>query len=158
MALKIFIDTEFTDFIECHLISLGMVAQSGEEFYAELPYPDSVCSPFVREVVIPLLGRIPNAKYHFEDLRDKILEWLKIVRSQDETVEICFDFQTDWDLFVDALDYRVPDWCSRRHVGRNINELLRYSFHKKSGLPEHHALYDAKANCFAFRERPDVAT
>jgi hypothetical protein len=32
--------------------------------------------------------------------------------------------------------------------------LLRYSFHKKNHLPEHHALYDAQAARYAFRERP----
>jgi hypothetical protein len=61
MPLKIFLDTEFTDFIDTHLISLGMAAESGEEFYAEVPYPSEACSDFVREAVIPLLGRIPDA-------------------------------------------------------------------------------------------------
>lgn len=59
--LKIFIDTEFTDFIDIHLISMGLVSEGGEEFYAEVPYPDVACSPFVREVVIPLLGTIPHS-------------------------------------------------------------------------------------------------
>jgi hypothetical protein len=27
-------------------------------------------------------------------------------------------------------------------ASRNINELLRYKFHKENNLPEHHALYD----------------
>ena len=44
MSFKIFIDTEFTDFIDIHLISIGMVAQSGEEFYAEVPYPHGSCN------------------------------------------------------------------------------------------------------------------
>jgi hypothetical protein len=48
-------------FIDTHLMSLGMVAESGEEFYAEVQYPDHICSAFVREAVIPLLGRNPNA-------------------------------------------------------------------------------------------------
>jgi len=47
----------------------------------------------------------------------------------------CFDYQTDWDLFIDALDYRVPEWCRSRLVARNINELFLYAFHKKYGLP-----------------------
>jgi hypothetical protein len=157
MPLKIFIDTEFTDFIDCHLISLGMTAQSGEDFYAEVPYPEEACSEFVCETVIPLLGKIPHAACSPEDLRARILDWLEIVR-KGEQVEICFDYQTDWDLFIDALEYQVPKWCSSRLVSRNINELLLYAFHKKHGLPEHHALYDAQANRYAFRERPDVAS
>jgi hypothetical protein len=158
MSLKIFIDTEFTDFIDCHLISLGMAAESGDDFYAEVPYPDKACSEFVREVVIPLLGKIPHAQCAFDELRVKILNWLDTVREKDDMVEICFDYQADWDLFSEALDYRVPNWCSPRLVARNINELLLYTFRKKHGLPEHHALYDAQANRYAFRERPNVAS
>jgi hypothetical protein len=36
MPFKVFIDTEFTDFNDPHLISIGLVAESGEEFYAEV--------------------------------------------------------------------------------------------------------------------------
>lgn len=156
MPLKIFLDTEFTDFIHPHLISLGMASESGEEFYAEVPYPDKECSAFVREAVIPLLGRVPNSACSTEELRTKIISWLDIVRSRGEEVEICVDYQTDWDLFVDALDYRVPPWCRMRMVAKNINELLLYEFHKKNQLSEHHALYDAMANRYAFREHPEA--
>lgn len=156
MTLKVFIDTEFTDFIDTHLISIGMAAESGEEFYAEVPYPDNACSAFVREAVIPLLGRLPNADCPAQELRTRIVTWLQIIKRRDEEVEICFDYQTDWDLFLEALDYRMPPWCRQRLVASNINELLRYEFHQKHKLPEHHALYDALANRYAFRERPDV--
>lgn len=42
-------------------------------------------------------------------------------------------------------------------VGNEINELLRCDYYRKNGLPEHHALYDAQANKYAFEEnlRPD---
>jgi hypothetical protein len=87
MALKIFIDTEFTDFIDPHLISIGMASASGEEFYAEVPYPDKGCSAFVREAVIPLLGRLPDAACSLEDLHFKIIEWLERIRPGEEEVE-----------------------------------------------------------------------
>jgi hypothetical protein len=158
MPLKIFIDTEFTDFIDPHLISIGMAAEYGEEFYAEVPYPREVCSAFVRETVLPLLGHMPYAACPIDDLRIRIITWIEIVRRSGEDVEICFDFQTDWDLFVSALDNRVPSWCRSRCIDPDINELLRHEFHKKSKLPEHHALYDALANRYAFRERPNTST
>ncbi|MBB5390775.1 MULTISPECIES: 3'-5' exoribonuclease domain-containing protein [unclassified Herbaspirillum] len=158
MPFKIFIDTEFTDFVDIHLISIGMVAQSGEEFYAEVSFPELSCSDFVRETVIPLLGQIEGAHCSVEDLYIRITSWLKIVRPGEEEIEICFDYQSDWDLFSNALDNRAPSWCRPRHVSRNINELLRYKFHKESKLPEHHALYDARANRYAFRERRPVTT
>lgn len=150
--LKIFLDTEFTDFFDPQLISIGMVADTGEEFYAEVPYRDDACSAFVHEAVIPLLGRIEKANCSIEDLPHRILVWLETVRRNDECVEICIDYQTDWDLFCDVLDYRVPTWCKKRLVATNINELLRYEFHKMTGLEEHHALYDARANQYGFRE------
>lgn len=155
MPLKVFVDTEFTDFANPRLISLGMVAESGEQFYAEVPYSESECSNFVRETIIPLLGRVPDSRCNADELQSKIINWLNFVRNQDEEVEICVDYQTDWDLLVEALEGRVPPWCRMRRVARNINELLRYEFHKKNQLPEHHALYDAMATRYAFRERAD---
>ena len=97
MPRKVFIDTEFTDFIDPHLISIGMAAESGEEFYAEIPYPDNECSAFVREAVIPLLGRIDDSACCIGDLHAKIINWLELIRRRDEEIEVCFDYQTDWD-------------------------------------------------------------
>lgn len=156
MRLKIFIDTEYTDFIDTELISIGMVAETGEEFYAEVPYRAATCSVFVRESVIPLLGREPNAHCLADELRSRIITWLNIVRRRDEEVEICFDSETDWDLFIEAFGYRVPAWCKSRNVTCEINELLRFDFYQSRKLPEHHALYDAMANHYAFREKTNL--
>jgi hypothetical protein len=153
MTKLVFLDTEFTDFVDASLISLGMVADSGEEYYVELPYAQQACSAFVRHTVLPLLGREPNAAMPRELARTTLTTWLGQVRSNSEQVLIGIDYQTDWDLFVDLLDYRVPTWCGVRMIRRNINELLRVDFHQKNGLPEHHALYDARAHRYAFRER-----
>lgn len=157
-SLKVFIDTEFTDFVDPDLISLGMVAESGEEFYGEVPFSDRKCSQFVREVVLGLLGQIPHSSYksHYR-LARAVVQWLELVRHRDQLVEICVDAQIDWDLFNLVLGDQVPPWVRLRHVGYNINELLRYEYHKKNGLPEHHALNDAKANQYAFRERITAA-
>jgi len=51
--------------------------------------------------------------------------WFRIARPLEEDVEICFDYQADWDLFSDALDGRVQSWGRPRMVSRNINQLLR---------------------------------
>ncbi len=155
--MKVFLDTEFTDFLDPQLISLGLAADSGEEFYVELPFADSACSALGREAVFPLLGANPHAACSLDEFRRRVVFWLERIRPPGEIVFICVDYQTDWDLFADALDYRVPEWCRFQHVGRNINQLLRYEYHKTNGLPEHHALHDACANRYAFRERPPVA-
>lgn len=152
---RIFIDTEFTDFLDLHLISIGLVSDTGEEFYAEVPFPDASCSAFVREAVIPLLGKMPGAAMSKDSLCEQLLAWLFVVRPENTDIEICYDYQTDWDLFIDALDYQVPVWCRPRLVASVINEVLKYEFYKKQGLPQHHALYDARANLTAFQERDD---
>lgn len=153
LTLRIFIDTEFTDFIEPHLISIGLAAEYGEEFYAEVPFPEETCSQFVRMTVIPLLGKVAHAACSNDELRGRLLTWLELVRPSGSDIEICFDYQTDWDLFAKALDFGIPPWCHPRLVAYGINELLRYEFHKRNNLQEHHALYDAQANRYAFRER-----
>jgi len=154
--INIFIDTEFTDFVDPQLISIGMVAETGEEFYAELPYDFRRCSEFVREAVLPMLGYTPEGQVAEDDLYVRITQWLRIVRLGDSAVQICYDYQTDWDLFVKALGGQTPSWCSGRLVADRINELLRHEYHEKNCLPEHHALNDAKANRYAFRESPPL--
>lgn len=152
--VRVFIDTEFTDFLDPDLISLGMAASNGQEFYGEVPFDDGKCSQFVREGVLKLLGQVPNSYFNnHASLAHAVITWLELVRGGDQAVEICVDAQIDWDLLSDALDYRVPPWATLRHVGRHINELLRYEYHVKNGLPQHHALYDARANRYAYRER-----
>lgn len=149
--MNVFLDTEFTDFRDPHLISLGMASEYGEDFYAEVPYPDAACSAFVREIVVPLLRQTPNSYFSLPNLHLEIIKWIEIVRRNKEDVFICVDYQTDWDLFSAALDHRVPSWCQCKLVEREIVELMLYDFFKNSGLPEHHALYDAQANRHAYR-------
>lgn len=151
-----FLDCEFTNFHQPELISFGLAAVSGEEFYAEVPYPRERCSEFVLETVIPLLGRDPNAVCaDAYDLRVRLDTWLRLVH-REKPLKICFDSDFDWRLFRDALDGRIPDFCHPRLVRSSENiELLRWDFFRKSGLPEHHALHDARALAYAFRPRSD---
>jgi hypothetical protein len=37
-----------------------MAAESGKDFYAELPFTIDTRSPFIRNVVVPLLGKREN--------------------------------------------------------------------------------------------------
>lgn len=153
MRLNIFIDTEFTDLLNPHLLSLALVAETGEEFYAELPFEPRFCSAFVREVVLPLLNHNQINQVDTNELFLRLNTWLRLVKPRSEILVICFDAQIDWTLFNGALFGQKPAWCEPRLVYDEINELLRHEFHQNTGLPEHHALYDARANCYAFRER-----
>ena len=73
MTSKIFIDAELTDFVDPKVISIGLVAESGEEFYAELPFSMRDCSEFVRETVVPMLGKEPHVACTMDELYLKIM-------------------------------------------------------------------------------------
>jgi hypothetical protein len=105
------------------------------------------------ETVVPLLGKIPNAECSFDELYQRIIDWLTSIRENAEAIEICFDYQTDWDLFINALNYQVPKWCKGRLVNSEIDEQRISDFHASTNLPEHHALYDAMGNRYAFQDR-----
>ena len=151
--MLVFIDTEYTNFHAPQLISIGLVADTGEEGYFEVEHDAKACSEFVRDVVVPLLGREPNALVPQHLLASKLFTWLEIVKPRQHDITICFDHQTDWDLFIAALNYQVPPWVKSRNVCYEIGDLLYQDFFEREALPEHHALYDARANAFAFRER-----
>ena len=121
--MRVFIDTEFTNFKSMHLISIGMVSDSGEEFYAETVFPINACSDFVREVVLPQLGRHPDRIFNRQQLSIELLRWLSFVRPSDGDVEICFDFYADGDLLVAALSEPLPGWCSLHNVWSHIDDL-----------------------------------
>src|SRR3569833_2656823 len=75
--MKLFLDTEFTDFIDCDLIAIGIVSEDGKEFYAERNEVDvGRCSAFVREVVLPLLGKEPAVIGSEEEIGQALKEWL----------------------------------------------------------------------------------
>ncbi len=151
--LNIFLDTEFTNFFDTDLISIGMVAATGEEFYAEVPYPDAACSAFVREAVVPQLG-CPEAFITRSGLQQRLYTWLGIVRpSADSVVQICYDYETDWTLFCDALHDRVPPWMWHANVNRHVNALMHWDFFSTHKIAEHHALNDARALKYAYRPR-----
>lgn len=149
--MLVFLDTEFTNFHDAKLVSIGLASETGETFYAEVPFSDE--SEFVRDVVVPLLGADPADLCTPDELRERLRTWLTIVKRQDD-FEICFDSNYDWQLFLQIFDNQPPAFCLPRNVGfYEINELLRYEFHKKNQRPEHHALNDAEALRYAFRPR-----
>jgi hypothetical protein len=151
--MRIFIDTEFTDLLEPILISIGMVADSGEEFYVEVSYPDAKCTIFVRQEVLPHLRHETNSFCEVTEIRLILQTWIESVRRNDETIFLCFDYQTDWDLFANAIQ-DVPVWVKPNLCGSDFNKLLLYEYFKKNpGEFKHHALHDARANKYAYRPR-----
>lgn len=108
MKQKIFIDTEFTDFIASELISLGAVSDDGQhEFYVEITdYNKKLESSFVKENVIPLLD---NQKHGMTYQRASLALYRWIESLPFDKIEIVADYPTDWDLFHGLLFESLPD-------------------------------------------------
>ncbi|SDC19480.1 protein of unknown function [Cupriavidus sp. YR651] len=146
---RYFIDTEFTDFLDCQLISVAIAGEDGREFYGECSdFERSACSEFVRAAVLPQLGRFPSRSMPAAQLRDELRAWLLDVPVKPKRV-LCFDYQGDFDLVLDLLDYDMPPGWKCEHIGGRLDaERLEMYFRKYGG--RHHALHDARANCYAF--------
>lgn len=105
--MLIFLDTEFTDFIDCDLISIGMVSEDGRyQLYLERSdYRNDWCSDFVHAAVLPQLGQFSAAVTRAE-LAKQLIEWFSTLPC---SVTIACDSYTDLELLLDALDYERPE-------------------------------------------------
>jgi hypothetical protein len=149
--MLIFLDTEFTDFTNTELISIGL-ATDGHTFYAELnDFSLDGCSDFVKKVVLPQLGKNNDCIMNTAQLRQRLLQWLAQFKESDPV--ICYDFDGDWLLFTHVMDNQIPEWLSHRNVYRDIDDLVVEQFFVDTGLSDHHALHDASANRFGYRPK-----
>lgn len=148
--MKIFIDTEFTDFTDAELISIGMVSDDDRQFYGERnDFNLAGCNQFVKDVVLPKTGRKPECVYSKSGLGKAVRDWLMQFKDCDPV--ICFDFVGDWGLLFDLLDRDVPDFIQTRNVYAFI-DVLQFE-HFMLALFDgdgHHALHDAICNKMAF--------
>lgn len=151
--LRVYIDAEFTDFVEMHLISLGVVADTGEEFYAELnDYPQDACNTFVQESVVPLLGQVTTAVMSRQELRDRLFVWLDTLRQKTKTVIVCYDFFGDYALFVEALG-AAPDWLRADNIRDRLDPSAHDQYWNEFGMTRHYALHDARALRCAYHRK-----
>ncbi|WP_230371728.1 hypothetical protein [Paludibacterium denitrificans] len=99
MIMLIFWDAEFTDFIDCELISIGMVSEDGQhELYLEVQDFDlSKCRAFVQSTVWSQLGQVAGASVSRGGLGKRLRDWF-------ERQPIASDSQHDRDLLADALE------------------------------------------------------
>lgn len=148
--MLIFLDTEFTDFIDRELISIGMESEDGQYvFYAErTDYRRDWASDFVKSAVLPFLGKCPEAICTRDGLRDRLWAWFATLPRH---VQIACDSQHDQDLLWDAFGDGLPPNLDRQRY--DLAHLIdTTAFHaavrdyqaKHGGW--HHALHDARAN------------
>lgn len=167
--MKIFFDTEFTGLHkDTTLISIGLVSEDGETFYAEFnDYDKSQLDDWLQENVIDNLQFNKwdtisslglsmnhkvvetNVKHNKVVVADKLSKWLE----QFDTVEIWSDcLSYDWVLFNDLFGhafnipknvYYIPfDICTLFKVKGIDPDISREEFAGIDGA-KHNALHDA---------------
>jgi len=147
---RYFIDTEFTDWKDSQLISVAIVSEDGREFYGECSdFELSACSEFVRATVLPQLGGFPGRSMPASQLASELQAWLLAAPTKPKPV-LCYDSDCDYELVTHLLGGSLPRGWGHENVFLKIDaERLEQYIAAHGG--EHHALYDARANAFAFR-------
>lgn len=161
--MKIYLDTEFTDFRDSKLISIGLISGNGEHsFYAELTdsFVKEDCSYFVLETILPLLDapalpekinyRAIYARMTTDECRQHLDVWFANLQ---EPAMIITDSSFDH-AFLRALFNGFP-WPTLvdpdpHYISIGECEWIRYSgltdrnFEKHPNFRRHHALDDAR--------------
>lgn len=148
--MMLFLDTEFTDFIDCELISIGLVSEDGQHaFYAEVQdYDRAKCNPYVQSGIWPLLGKSPGVILPRADLAEHLRTWFA---GLPRSLTIACDSYMDWELLVDVLDGELPANIQGRYDLRSLIDTTVFNkavcqYHSHPGQPWHHALHDAHAH------------
>jgi hypothetical protein len=147
--LIVFLDCEYTDPVDIDLISIALVSEDGQEFYAERSdYRREACSEFVHAAVLPLLDAPADHVLTREQLAVQLSAWLTALPCD---VAICADDRTDYELLHDAVDGNLPahvtvldgeTWTLA--MSATFGEAVA-RYHAQPGCPWHHALHDARA-------------
>ena len=149
--MLIFFDTEFTELgVDPRLISIGMIAEEGQTFYAELTdtYTQADCSHFAVEAVLPHLEG-GNARMTMAELTLQLSNWLKAFK-QPVTLS-CDSLAWDW-MWIQEIFYPIEAWPvnldGKPKIIKGDNPIFNKAVeaHFNNGLRRHHALDDAKAN------------
>jgi len=180
---NLFFDTEFTDLQkDAELLSIGIVADTGETFYAEVINPDvNRCSEFVKQNVLPNMYTygmsmdeipyVPNMHVGDKNAIAASLEiWLKQFYGIQFISDVChYDFALLCDLFGGAeyLPNNASPVC--HDINQDIAEYYQISeneaFDKSreeilseflSGK-KHNAMYDARVIRSIYEDLHSVA-
>lgn len=160
--LFVFLDTEFSDMLNPQLLSIGLVADSGEEIYIEVAGArEAVVSDFVRKEVFPLFGHHDPVVLVYDAIATYLEDWFDLLRGGDRNIGIVLvtDYPADWVL---VAELRIPmpgnpSWTRAANIsGRMVQSLMTSGrqvgeyfdaieeFHR-THKQQHHALVDAHA-------------
>jgi hypothetical protein len=151
--MLVFLDTEFTDFIQCEMISIGMVSTGGHEFYFEITdYDPKLCSDFVRFGIVPMLGKEGVRQGTKEECAEAVRQYFASLPYEKFVVVV--DYYQDLALLADLLDndygpkYQGSAYLQslfEHHEADRACLLATEGYFAEGGI-RHHALDDAKAN------------
>lgn len=154
----IFFDTEFTDLVqEPFLISAGFASEDGTEFYGELApqFWAPWASAFVQANVAPLLDQVTRRRgglppFSLTGLAQAIRAWIEA--QPDEVVLVSDSPGYDLALLLNLFDEANVPWpgnAERRArcfaLSSEAAALTYQREFRRIGMPQHHALADAKA-------------
>jgi hypothetical protein len=119
--MRIFIDTEFTEHSDPDLISIGMAAEDGQIFYAErTDYRYESCTSFVRNEILPLLGREPNARCTAAELSHRLYEWFHALpEGANWPSPSMTDIFDRYDVPIGGIKWHVKDGCFLKSSSAN---------------------------------------
>lgn len=151
--MRVYLDTEFTQFTQPELISIGLAAEDGGEFYAVMKsFPLQQCSAFVREVVLPIIEHWPVATLDRRELRKSLMQWLN---ESGEPLQVVCDFATDAELLIELIHGDARDALRAFNIANatvltalqceQITDAVDNYFDEPRQWPRHHALEDARA-------------
>lgn len=150
--MNIFLDTKFTDFRDCELISIGLVSEDGAfQFYAERSdFLLARCSEWTLHHILPMLASTSQTSMTRAQLSDALWDWFQALP---EPATLLYDYSTDWCLLAEALlshgQRRIPPTIasvqSMAELKRDPVFSATAERYYASGQPRYHALTEAQA-------------
>lgn len=148
--MNIYFDTEFTNLTpDAKLISIGLVDDISNYFYAELPnnYQKDECSDFCKKEVLIHLGKEAKFEYDYTTFLEQLTLWLS---HRPDSILICDsdkDIQQINKIFPQGLPFNIHVKKMTGYLGFK-RKVLNYNkrLHKKFLRRTHHALDDAIIN------------
>ena len=151
--MRVYLDTEFTQFTQPQLISIGLAAEDGREFYAvSKSFSAGQSSAFVRNVVLPIIEHGPTAALDRRELQASLKQWFN---ESAESLQIVCDFVMDAELLLELIDGQTDLRLREFNVAgvsvlsgvedAEIGESIDVYFAEPRQWPRHHALEDARA-------------
>jgi hypothetical protein len=160
--MRIFFDTEFTQFRHGELLSIGFVSEDDQELVIEVHdhARHARASDFCRNVVIPQFGAVKAMAVATDrEVGTAIADWLSTFSSP---VTLCYDYKLDWHFLENAL--RCAGVWSRVSSGLssfNVADVANHDaclqaqedyFLGRASPGRHHPLVDALALRARWRE------